>query len=167
MDKSWEKWGLPWDEGFWPYMSRHFEMHDIRLLSGEHSNRKPGYFDRLKECEKLYMQDEYQEVPNAIRYPFDEVEKTTGRYWNSSIAYALALAIHDGAEQIGIYGVDMKGDDEYGYQKPNMEYLIGLARGKGIKVHIPASSPLCKFQPDGIRFYAHMPKYIDRYGWLG
>jgi len=32
-----------------------------------------------------------------------------------------------------VYGVDMKADDEYGYQKPNMEYLIGLARGKGIQ----------------------------------
>lgn len=164
---EWKKWGLPWDEGYWPRMDRLFEMHDMRLLKSEHSRRRHGYFDRLRECETLYMQNETDEVPNAIRYPFEEVAKTTGYYWNSSIAYAMALAIHEGASEIGIYGVDMKGDDEYGYQKPNMEYLIGLARGKGITVSIPDASPLCKFQPDGIRFYAHMPVYVGRYGWLG
>jgi hypothetical protein len=158
-DDEWEIWGLPWDEGYWPHMTRHFEMHDMRLLTSEHSRRKAGYLARLQELPRLYTQD---------NYPFDAVAWTIGGYYfNSSIAYAMALAIHEGAEEIGVYGVDMKGDDEYGYQKPNMEYLIGLARGKGVKVFIPAESPLCKFQNTGIRFYDHVPTYVDRYGWLG
>lgn len=165
-DPEWEIWGLPWDEGYWPRMARLFEMHDLRLLIGEHCRRKPGYMERLQDCGvPLYMQD--NSLSCATRYPFEEVEKTTGRYWNSSIAYAMAMAIHEGAEEIGVYGVDMKGDDEYGYQKPNMEYLIGLAIGKGIKVHIPEESPLLKFQASGIKFYDHMPVYVERYGWLG
>jgi hypothetical protein len=41
--------------------------------------------------------------------------------------------------------VDMRADEEYSYQRANCEYLIGLARGKGIKVHIPEVSPLLKF----------------------
>ena len=123
--------------------------------------------ERLVECDvPLYMQSKY--FDSATRYPFDEVATTIGRhYFNSSIAYAMALAIHEGAEEIAIYGVDMKGDDEYGYQKPNMEYLIGLAIGKGIKVTIPDESPLCKFQSTGIKFYSHSPTYHKRYGWLG
>ena len=48
-----------------------------------------------------------------------------------------------------------------------MEYLIGLARGRGIKVTVPDASPLLKFNPAGIRFYDHMPVYHKRYGWLG
>ncbi len=112
------------------------------------------------------MQEKY--FPNVEKYPFRQVAETIGEYYyNSSIAYAMALAIHEGAEEIGIYGVDMKADDEYGYQRPNMEYLVGLARGKGIKVHIPKESPLCKFQNTGIRFYDHIPEYVKRYGWLG
>lgn len=162
---DWEVWGLPWDAE-WARFDRLFEMHDMRLLKGEYSKRKSDYFDRLADCGvPLYMQDAYFSF--STRYPFDEVAKTTGYYWNSSIAYAIALAIHEGAEEIGVYGVDMKADDEYGYQKPNMEYLIGLARGKGIKVHIPDDSPLCKFNPVGVRFYDHVPTYQDRYGWLG
>lgn len=146
-------------------MDRHFEMHDLRLLDSRHSKRENGYIERLQECDRLYMQEDY--FPGAVRYPFEEVAKTTGYYWNSSIAYALALAIHEGAEEICIHGVDMKGDDEYGYQKPNMEYLIGLAIGRGIKVHVPDSSPLLKFNPVGVKFFEHVPTYVDRYGWLG
>lgn len=160
---DWEVWGLPWD-GYWAQMDRLFEMHDMRLLTGEHSKRDADYFDKLRQCPSLYMQEEWE---NAIAYPFDEVAETTGYYWNSSIAYAMALAIHEGAEEIGIYGVEMKAEDEYGYQKPNMEYLIGLARGKGIKVSIPEPASLCKFQSTGVRFYDHSPTYVDRYGWLG
>jgi hypothetical protein len=162
-EADWELWGLPWHEGYWRHMHRLFEMHDMRLLMSEHSQRPADYLERLREC-RPYMQTESD---YGVRYPFEEVAQTTGAYWNSSIAYALAMAIHEGAEEIGIYGVDMKGDDEYGYQKPNMEYLIGLARGKGIKVHIPQSSPLLKFNPHGVKFFDHTPTYVDRYGWLG
>jgi hypothetical protein len=163
-DPEWEIWGLPWDDGYWVHMTRCFEMHDLRLLDSEHSKRPDDYMYRLKEC-NAYMQDAY--FDGVRKYPFDEVAKTTGYYWNSSIAYALALAIHERAEEIAIFGVDMKGDDEYGYQKPNIEYLVGLARGMGIKVSIPDASPLCKFNPSGIWFFDHMPTYKDRYGWLG
>lgn len=162
-DPTWQKWGLPWDEGYWCRMDRLFEMHDMRLLESEHCKRPDGYFDRLKECQP-YMQTD-SEFGKA--YPFDEVAKTTGYYWNSSIAYAMAMAIHEGAEEIGLYGVDMKGDDEYGYQKPNMEYLVGLAIGRGIKVHVPDASPLLKFNPVGVKFFDHTPVYVKRYGWLG
>ena len=158
-DDTWEKWGLPWDDKGWPFMARHFEMHDQRLLDSEHSKRGPDYAERLKDCSRLYTQE---------NYPFEAVAKTIGQaYWNSSISYAMALAIHEGAREIAIYGVDMDGTDEYAYQKANMEYLIGVARGRGIQVYIPPQSALCKFAPSGIKFYDHEPTYVDRYGWLG
>lgn len=140
-------------------MARHFEMHDQRLLDSEHSKRGADYEQRLKECKRLYTQE---------NYPFSAVAHTIGKdYWNSSIAYMMALAIHEKAEQISIYGVDMDGTDEFAYQRPNMEYLIGIARGKGIRVYIPHQSALCRFEPKGIKFYDHEPTYVERYGWLG
>lgn len=168
LDTSWDKWGLPWDDKGWPYMSRTFEMHDKRLLDSEHSLRGTDYLDRLNDCERLYIQKSDERLPRAQEYPFLAVSKSIGQsYWNSSIAYAMAMAIYEGATQIGIWGVDMDGTDEYAYQRPNMEYLIGVARGKGIDVYIPESSALCKFQGSGIKFYNHDPVYQDRYGWLG
>jgi hypothetical protein len=162
-ERGWELWGLPWHEGQWPHMHRLFEMHDLRLLRSEHCKRPEGYMERLRECQP-YMQHDSE---YGKRYPFEEVAKTTGYYWNSSIAYALAMAIHEGAEEIGLWGVDMKADDEYGYQRPNVEFLIGLAIGSGIKVHIPETSPLLKFNPKGPKFFDFVPEYVDRYGWLG
>ncbi len=131
------------------------------------SRRPKGYMERLRSVDvPLYGQMAYFEP--MVRYPFAAVEDSIGRsYFNSSIAYAMALAIHECADEIGIWGVDMDAGDEYFYQRPNMEWLIGLAEGRGIKVHIPESSPLCKFQGEGIRFGNGMPVYRDRYGWLG
>lgn len=166
-DPTWQKWGLPWHQGYSVRCDRLFEMHDMRLLESEHSGRGENYIQDLKECGiPLYMQEAYFE--GVTCYPFQDVAETIGgEYFNSSIAYMMALAIHEEVEEISIFGVDMKGDDEYGYQKPNMEYLIGFARGKGIKVSILEGSPLCKFQNSGIGFYDHMPIYDKRYGWLG
>jgi len=158
-DQEWEKWGLPWDHA-WPLMDRLFEMHDIRLLESEHSKRPRGYIDRLKESYvPLYMQEEY--FPSATQYPFE-----IARYYNSSVSYAMALAIYEGAEEIGLWGIDMADGEEYTYQRANMEYLIGRAEGQGITVHIPKESHLCRFAGEGIKFYNHNPVYVDRYGWL-
>ena len=166
-DPTWEKWGMPWDEGYWPRCDRLFEMHDLRLLKSA-TCRKSDYLDRLRDLDiPLFMQFSYQEIPNAMGYPFGEVSSVTGNVWNSSIAYMLAMAIYENPEEIGLWGVDMKADDEYGYQRPNCEYLIGLARGRGIKVTIPDESPLCKFIGDGIKFCDESPVYAGRYGWLG
>lgn len=153
---------MPWDEGYWIRCSRLFEMHDLRLIG----QRGKAYMERLAGLGvPLYMQKAYFE--QAQEYPFDMVAAVTGRYWNSSIGYMLALAIAEGVDRIGLWGVDMKGDDEYGYQRPNCEYLIGLARGRGIDVVIPDESPLCKFQGEGIRFLSTSPAYVGCYGWLG
>lgn len=166
-DPTWEKWGLPWDEGYWARCDRLFEMHDIRLLKNAKC-RKSDYIERLKDLDvPLFMQYAYQEIPNAMGYPFGDVSRVTGNVWNSSIAYMLAMAIFEHPDEIGIWGVDMLADDEYAYQRPNCEYLVGLARGMGIKVTIPEESPLCKFIADGIGFCDEMPVYYGRYGWLG
>ena len=165
-DPEWKKYGLPWGQ-YWARLDKAFEMHDMRLLSSRFSRRQGDYFARLRECPRLYMQEAYTGLP-AVPYPFDAVAESIGAYYfNSSIAYAMALAIHEGATDIALFGVDMKGEDEYGYQRPNMEYLIGVARGKGIRVSVRDDSPLCKFQGDGIGFYEHKPTYHKRYGWLG
>jgi hypothetical protein len=151
-DPEWEKWGLAWD-GNWPKFSRTFEMHDDFSDGQAH-----GYVDALAHRTRLYMQEQYPQVPGCTRYPFEAVAQSVSDYWVSSISYVLSLAIHEGAEEIGLWGVDMDPGSDYFYQKANCEYLIGLARGRGIKVHIPDSSPLCKFT-------GHLSHaYAGRYG---
>jgi hypothetical protein len=153
-DPSWEKWGMTWD-GDVMRMERAFEMHDTSLWA---KYARPDYIERLNMLPRLYLQEPHPEIPRGVVYPFDDVAQSCGAYWSSSIGYMLALAIHEGAEEISVLGVAMEAHDEYGYQRPNTEYLIGLARGKGIKVHVPEKSPLCKY---GKQF-----GYPSRYGHL-
>lgn len=154
---DWALWGLAWDADRYKF-SRTFEMHDMADLALFYGDRLPKYLEKIAHCNRLYMPE--ASLANAVAYPFDAVAADVGDYWCSSIAYMLALAIHEKAEEIGVYGVNMQAGDEYGYQKPNCEYLIGLARGRGIKVHIPDVSPLCKFVSPPDRDYA------GRYGRL-
>ena len=177
-DPRWEVWGLPWDEDRWPYFDRYFEIHPLDLLRKPEARRRSGYEDRLKTLSApLYMQTTYNDIPNAVRYPIERVVECLALdYFNSSISYLMALAITEGANRIGIWGVDMDdvkstpGDpshmSEFAYQRPNMEYLIGFARGKGIEVYIPPESSLVKFHGEGIPLGVMYPSYPRRYGYL-
>jgi hypothetical protein len=155
---DWEMWGLAWDVDRYRF-DRVFEMHDRRDLTKFYGDELGSYLEKLDACTKVYMQEPFPEVSGSVYYPFGRVAEVCGDYWESSIGYALALAITLGADEIAIYGVDMRADEEYAYQRPNCEYLIGLAKGRGIKVRIPESSPLLKFSGfDG---------YAGRYGVTG
>lgn len=159
-----EIWGMPWDEGYWPHYSRLFEMHNLDLLRNIEC-RPGGYEKRLKDIDvPLYMQEEYSEFP-CTRYPVEAVSKVTGNYFNSSIAYMVALAIYENVTSISLFGVDMKDDEEFFYQRPNLEYLLGLAKGKGIDVYLPSECPVLKFNPNGIKFGNEFVTYKDRYGY--
>ena len=72
-------------------------------------------------------------------YPLDDVVAYFGSdYFGSTVDYAIALAVFRGFTEIDIYGVNLI-DDEYAYQKPSMEYWIGMARGRGVKVTVNGS----------------------------
>lgn len=57
-----------------------------------------------------------------------------------------AAFMHDYEAQcaIHVYGVDMATSGEYGGQRPSCEYLLGIARGRGIETYVPISSDLLK-----------------------
>lgn len=89
----------------------------------------------------------------------------------SSLGYILYCALrasHLGANvreewypaNIYIYGCDLDAADEYSYQRPNMLYLIGLAEGYGINVHIPNNSSIFKSQWTG-GIYGHKDNIND------
>ena len=89
----------------------------------------------------IYMLEPFPEVPNCVLYPIDEVIANVGRrYFTSSVAYLLGLALLEGFDRIELYGIEMASGTEYAYQKAGTEYLIGLAEGRGVEVCIPDNS---------------------------
>jgi hypothetical protein len=98
---------------------------------------------RSMEC-PVYMQEKFEDIPSSVAYPLEQMIREFGQYFTNSISYMLALAIHEGFEEIHIYGVDMAWMGEYSGQRPSCEYFIGIAIGRGIRIHIPDQSDLLK-----------------------
>lgn len=175
-----EIYALPWDSEYSCRASRLFEMHDRGLLEQPEALRKESYWDDLAEMpQPIYMHRHWDDIPSSVPFPFDEVEKSvfsgfpraswdTQRDWyNSSPAYMIALAIHEGATTIGLYGIDVLDDSEFTLERPCLEYLIGLAVGRGIEVVIPEGpTALGKFRGTGIKLGNMKPTYVNRYGYI-
>jgi len=171
-DDGWEMWGvnnlflsLPPEQlkaiGKW------FEIHSIeKLPNGQFLRRKDPKFrgqnvnDYIQDLAKLpcpiYMQQHWDEIPNSIVYPIQDVINIIKTdYFTNTISYEIAIAIigimqgqYD--KTIGIWGVDMAvksdlmGNAEYSHQKPSCEFFLGLAAGMGINIILPPESDLLK-----------------------
>lgn len=142
-DKSWEIWGENDLYRFVPRMDLLFQIHDIEAV--KRHNRTGEHYEWLKKSKiPVVMQDHYPEIPASIKMPFDEMNKIFVDYWTNSISYMIAFAIMMGPKAISLYGIDMARGSEHNEQRPSVEYFIGLAKGLGIEVIIPAECDLLK-----------------------
>lgn len=160
-DPDFDVWGLAW-RGDLLRCDRRFDIHTMDL--SKRRRVSADYIDRLAattDC-VIYLQQEHPLIPQSVAYPLMEVQAylkkiddyASVNYFSSSIGYMLALALTmDWVQEIHLYGIDLIDDEEYGYQRPNAEYLVGLARGLGKKVFIPDDAAICKF--------SHMYGYED------
>jgi len=85
---------------------------------------------------------------NYIPYPIEEVKKEFSPYrlnvdyFSCGVCYAIALAIYQRATRIDLWGMFIAATEEYAYQKPGIEFWIGVAIGRGIDVRIHGKSHL-------------------------
>jgi hypothetical protein len=136
--------------GVVPRWDRQFELHPIEWTQRPEYQ---GYYNWLcqQKDKPVYVRQPTPQIPSHVVYPRDEIVKAFGtRYFTNSISWMLALAIAEGAGDIGLWGVDMAmhavgvHKSEYASQRPSCEFFIGVAAGLGIRVHIPAASDLMK-----------------------
>ena len=95
----------------------------------------------------IYMQYQRDDVPNSVGYPLHEVvdlafknfwrgtEKV--KYFTSTLAYMMGIAVYEGFERIEIYGFELSEEIEYLEQKACAEWWIGFAMGRDIEVWTP------------------------------
>jgi hypothetical protein len=117
-------------------------------------NVPPNYDKYLESLlVPIMMQKQYPNISNSVEYPLESVvnfwgpklnPNADGNYFASSFSYMFMFAVMEGYNEIHCYGFDMLDGSEYAHQRPNAEYLIGVARGMGIHVHLPSQSALCK-----------------------
>jgi hypothetical protein len=151
-DLSWQIWGLSNAYNDIPRWDVWFELHDWeyhRRVNLEHyhwlmtDHGKPIYA----------FEDNYNDAPCAKKFPIDDLKGMFGsffngspifKYWTNSPSYMMGLAMLQGATHIGVWGVDMAMNDEYAFQRPSCELMIGACLAKGINITIPPESSLCK-----------------------
>lgn len=160
-DPDWELWGLndlhsafeQFRPGIFtnePDRVRWFQIHHDR--NGEYPGaRDPEHTKWLQNTlVPVYTFVPNDEIKSCVRYPINEILRAFPRaYFNNSISWMIALAIYEGFETIGLYGVDMAidgvhGQSEYAHQRPSVEYFVGIAEGRGIEFLIPEESEICK-----------------------
>lgn len=109
-------------------------VHASQIPPGKHYLRPHDYLDWLaKQQIPVYLQTD---PPagfglQAQRYPKEAIEQAFGRYFTSTPAWMLALAVAEGFQEIAIYGIHLATEHEYIEQRPNFEYLIGRVLGRG------------------------------------
>ena len=155
-DPSWEIWTLAWNvlNDEIRRCSAAFEMHPMESWA-DYRHVDPAEYRRWIEdprdntglpC-RLYLRPrEAGMIEKGIAFPIDEAAAMMGgrMYFTSSFSYMLSLAILENVSEIGVWGVDLLAGSEYVDQRPNAEFLLGVAHGKGIAISIAEGSALLR-----------------------
>jgi hypothetical protein len=160
--------------------------------------RNEAHMKFLKECDKpIMMRRRWSGIPSAVRYPFAAVERVLGikrgvghskkwTYSTSTPAWMLALAVYEHMEgiapldEVRIAGIELSVGTEYFWQRPCMEYYLGVATGLGIKVMLPPQGsamlaapryaldepiPTAKdYKSDGVKLFQPTQEQVDEFG---
>jgi hypothetical protein len=146
-DPSWEFWshasvvaGLP--EG---RCQRLFDIHPKHCFTEERKHGFVNYYEFLQRCPTpIYMQEHYKAIPSSVKYPLDLIKQQwPGTKFGSITAYMIALALLEGVTTLGLFGIDYQHESEYAEQRVNTEHWVGIAKGAGVQIIIPRTSPLC------------------------
>jgi hypothetical protein len=111
----------------------------------------------LKDNIPFYTSHPHPKYPNHVVYPFSRVSASLGgiTYFNTSVSYAIALAMADGYNEIGLFGCDFSYPDVHIAESGRAccEFLMGIGTQRGIRFAVAQSSTLmdmyCKQAPYG------------------
>jgi hypothetical protein len=148
---------------------RAFHMDDLMVQESRAKNDPngniAGMLTWLKTHPGFYTSKSYAGYPGAIEYPLEAVcNSIDHNYFNSTVAYAVALAIHEKAQQIGFFGVDFTYKDRHQAERGRgcVEFLIGIAMARGIEIAITQDSSLLDSnESQDLRLYGYDAEHID------
>lgn len=135
--------------------TRWFQLHPRESFMREVAVRNVrGHYDWLKDEHGflIYMQFQHEDVPDSVEYPLlDMLDEFFGKtrkgdekvkYFTSTFAYMVALAISEGFERIEVYGFEMTNEEEWSAQKSCAEFWLGVIIGRKLELLLPEDSRL-------------------------
>lgn len=153
LGEDWEIWGInELHRHHAPNLfHRWFEIHPITDFYEQDGHKgDQAHLDSLAQYPiPVYMHEHHDFIPASVPFPKDEIVAhfnamgLRGDYQTSSISWEVAYALYLGAEEIGVFGVDMANAEEYVQQRPCLEYWIAAATIlTGREVQVPDTSDL-------------------------
>lgn len=143
---------------------RIFHMDDVRIQEIRAAARpKSNIANMLQWMRKhpgpIYTSRAHPDYPGLVEFPLQDVLNDVGyEYFNNTVAYAIAYAIHIGVEKITFWGLDFTYPKAHDAEKGRAccEYWIGRAMQRGIKIAVTHKSILLD---------AYVPKEKRLYGY--
>jgi len=161
----------PWHDKSWVLISHtcsrpdckrepdwYFDLHRRSCFTAR-KRWNPEYHQWLKHLQTpIFMQDEWKEIPMAVRYPIERVQAEYGtsvhggNVFTNHVSYMFPLAMAEGIETIGLFGCQYSAADDRGPQRDTLLYWMGRYEQWGGKLVIPAPNTLLAI-PKGLYGY--------------
>ena len=148
---------------------RLFVMDDLRVFVKRMQQAgKTHYTDwMMKHDRPIITSTDYPEFPTSEPYPLAKVINNlkNPEYLNSTVAYALALAITEGFGGIKLYGCDFSYEEGHRVESGRgcAEFLIGIAHERGIVQIARNSTLLDRDVPEDRKLYGYIKQ--PEVGW--
>lgn len=87
----------------------------------------------------------YPDYPALVEFPLEDVINDLGMYYfNNTVAYAMAYAIHIGVEKVSIFGCDYTYPNAHKSERGRgcLEFWLGYATRKGVEIAVPERTTL-------------------------
>lgn len=145
-----------------------FHMDDCRVqearAKAQPDGNVAGMLDWLKVHPRFFTSKAYPEYQGAMEYPLQDVINGIGSvYFNNTVAYAVAWAIHIGVKKISLWGVDYSYPDLHKAESGRgcVEFLLGVAAARGIELEVAADSTLLDANvPDNQKPYGYDASHV-------
>jgi hypothetical protein len=147
---------------------RIFHMDDVRIQEIRAKAKPRGNIANMLKWLKttdipIYTSRPHDDYPSLRALPVEEMmNNLVYDYFNSTAAWAVAYAIHIGVKRIAVFGMDFTYENSHKAEKGRacVEFWLGVAAAKGIKIEIPLISSLMD-SCDESRFYGFDTIKID------
>ncbi len=138
-----------------PYVTRWFDLHSREMMGhspGPDTHPEKWKWYGQQRNMSIFLRQTHGDIPMSVKFPRKEVRKhirdlsldPTFSFFRNSFSWMLALAMYENFKEVDLYGIEMGDAEGYAYQLLSFCYLVGLARGTGIKVNILPESQLLK-----------------------
>jgi len=148
---------------------RIFHMDDLKVQEARAAARPDSNIATMVEWLKTHPGPIYTSrlragYPGLVEFPLEDVLNAGhdggfgAPYFNSTAAYAVAMAVHVGVKRISLFGIDYTLPNAHSAEKGRacVEYWLGIASARGIQITVPEQTSLLDAcAPEKERLYGY------------